>query len=143
MDDERRLIEKLKRIEALFARAGTEGERAAAAGAAERLRSRLAELVVEDPPVEMRFTVPDDWSRQLLLALMRRYGIRPYRYRSQRRTTVRARVPRRFADETLWPEYQELAATLRRYLAEVTDRVIAEAISPESGDEEMRRGKAS
>lgn len=138
MDDERRLIEKLKRIEALFARAGTPGEKAAAAGAADRLRNRIAELAVEDPPIEMKFTVPDDWSRRLLLALMRRYGIRPYRYRQQRRTTVRALVSRRFVDETLWPEYQELAATLRHYLAEVTERVIAEAISPEGGDEEMR-----
>ncbi len=138
MDDERKLIDKLHRIEALFARPGTAGERAAAASAAARLRARLAELSTKDREVEMRFSVADDWSRRLLLALLRRYGIRPYRYHRQRRTTIMARMPRRFADETLWPEYIELSATLRRYLDEVTNRVIAEAISPDTRDEELR-----
>lgn len=138
MDDERKLIDKLHRIEALFARPGTAGERAAAASAAARLRARLAELTTKEREVEMRFSVADDWSRRLLLALLRRYGIRPYRYHRQRRTTIMARMPRRFADQTLWPEYMELSKTLRRYLDEVTNRVIAEAISPDTRDEELR-----
>jgi len=138
LNNERSLIEKLARIEALFARAGTEGERAAAASAAERIRRRLQELAKSDPPVEYRFAVTDGWSRKLLLALLRRYGIHPYRYRSQRRTTVMARVSRSFVEETLWPEFREFNRTLQAYLAEITDRVIAEAISPEGQDEEVR-----
>jgi hypothetical protein len=92
LTDERQLIEKLLRIEALFARAGTAGEKAAAASAAERIRRRLEELSQLDPPIEYRFTVADGWSRKLFLALLRRYGVKPYRYRNQRRTTVMARV---------------------------------------------------
>jgi hypothetical protein len=136
--DERQLIEKLQRIEALFARAGTEGEKAAAAGAAERIRRRLEELAQLDPPVEYRFSVVDGWSRKLFLALLRRYGVRPYRYRNQRRTTVMARVSRRFVQETLWPEFEEFGRVLQSHLAEVTDRIIAQAVSPESQDEEIR-----
>ena len=101
MTDERQLIEKLLRIEALFARAGTDGEKAAAAGAAERIRRRLEELAALDPPIEYRFFVADGWSRKLLLTLLRRYGIKPYRYRNQRHTTVMARVSRRFVQERL------------------------------------------
>jgi len=138
LSDERRLIEKLLRIEALFARPGTDGEKAAAAGAAERLRRRLQELAAIDPPVEYRFSVADGWSRKLLLAMLRRYGVEPYRYRSQRRTTVMARVSRQFVEQTLWPEFQEFSRTLQAHLAEITDRVIAEAVSPESHDEELR-----
>jgi hypothetical protein len=138
LNDERSLIEKLARIEALFARAGTEGERAAAAGAAERIRRRLREVAKSDPPVEYRFAVTDGWSRKLLLALLRRYGIHPYRYRSQRRTTIMARVSRSFVEETLWPEFREFNRTLQAYLSEITDRVIAEAISTEGQDEEVR-----
>jgi len=138
MTDERSLIEKLERIEALFARAGTEGERAAAGEAAERIRRRLREVAKSDPPVEYRFGVTDGWSRKLLLALLRRYGVHPYRYRSQRRTTIMARVSRSFVDETLWPEFCEFNRTLQAYLSEVTDRVIAKAISPEGQDEEVR-----
>ena len=138
MDEEQRLIDKLHRIEALFARAGTPGEKAAAASAAERIRAQLAQVAKKEREVEMRFSVSDDWSRRLFLALLRRYGIRPYRYPRQRRTTVMARMPQSFADGTLWPEYIELAATLRRHLDDVTDRVIARAISPDTADEELR-----
>ena len=38
------------------------------------------------------------------------------------------RVPRRFVDETLWPEYLALSAELEKHLADLTERVIREAI---------------
>jgi hypothetical protein len=136
--DEQRLIDKLHRIEALFARPGTEGERAAAASAVERLRARLRDTTALDPPVEYRFSLADPWARRLFMALLRRYGVTPYRYHSQRRTTVMARVSRRFVDQTLWPEFVELDDTLRTYLTEVTERVIREAIHPDVQDEEVR-----
>jgi hypothetical protein len=63
------------------------------------------------------------------MALLRRYGLDPYRYRRQRRTTVVVRAPRRFVDETLWPEFQELNEVLTAHLDDVTRRVIAEAFS--------------
>lgn len=138
MNDERQLIEKLLRIEALFARPGTEGEKVAAASAAERIRARLAELGKLDPPIEYQFTMADRWSRKLMMALLRRYGLRPYRYRRQRHTTVMVRVSQRFVRETLWPEFEEFNRTLQAYLADVTDRVVAEAICPDDKDEEVR-----
>ena len=52
MTEEQRLIEKLQRIEALFAGAATPGERDAAAQARERIRSRLQGQQQTDPPVE-------------------------------------------------------------------------------------------
>jgi hypothetical protein len=139
--DERQLIEKLRRIETLFARAGTDGEKSAAAGAAERIRLRIQEVAKLDPPVEYRFSVSDGWSRKLLLALLRRYGVETYRYRNQRRTTVMARVSRRFVQETLWPEFEEFSRVLQAHLSEVTDRIIAQAVSPEAQDEEVRSGE--
>lgn len=142
LTDEQRLIEKLHRIEALFARPGTPGEKAAAAGAAERLRARLRQVAAVEPSVEHRFSMPDGWSRRLLVALLRRYGIEPYRYRSQRRTTVMARVSERFVQETLWPEFTELNRTLRAYLDEVTERVVARAICPDTREEDVRADEA-
>lgn len=131
MLDEKRLIEKLRRIEALFARPSTEGERAAAASAMERIRARLRELEKVDSPIEYRFTLPDRWSHRLLVALLRRYGARPYRYPGQRRTTIMAKVSRRFVDETLWPEFEQFHATLVSYIEEVTQRVISQALDTE------------
>jgi hypothetical protein len=49
-----------------------------------------------------------------------------------------AGVSRRFVEETLWPEFEELSRILRAHLSEITDRIIAQAISPESQDEEVR-----
>lgn len=125
---EARLIEKLRAIEALHARPGSEGERQAAANVRERILERLAEVSTEDEPVEYRFSMPDMWSRRVFVALLRRYGIRPYRYRRQRYTTVMAKVSQRFVDDTLWPQYEAFSDSLREYLAEVTDRVVSQVI---------------
>jgi hypothetical protein len=135
--DERTLVEKLRRIEALFAGATTAGERDAAAGARERIQQRLTASTHTDPPREYRFSLADPWARKLFIALLRRYGIRPYRYKRQRSTTVMARVPASFVDDTLWPEFQELAKTLTQYLAEVTDRVIRDGIDGDASDAEV------
>lgn len=126
--DEAKLLEKLRLIEALFAGATTEGERVAAGEAKKRIQLRLAQIEKEDPPVEYRFSLTDMWSRKLFMALCRRYEVRTYRYRGQRRSTLMAQVSQRFLDETLWPEYEQLSKVLRGYLDEITERVIAEAI---------------
>lgn len=89
----------------------------------------------------MRFSLPDDWSRTLFLALLRRYGLAPYRHAGQRRTTVMARVAPTFANEVLWPEFRELHATLRAHLQSVTERVIAQAIHGDQADAEERPGR--
>ena len=93
--DEAKLIEKLRLIEALFAGASTPGEREAAAQARERIRARLEAMKVEEPEVEYRFSLADGWSRRVFVALLRRYGLRPYRYPRQKRNTVMSRGPRK------------------------------------------------
>jgi hypothetical protein len=138
LSTEQQLIEKLRRVEALFARTTFEGERVAAENAIGRIRERLQNLQKSDPPIEYKFTMQDAWSRRLLVALMRRYDIKPYRYHRQRYTTVMARVSVSFVDETLWPEFKELDETLRAYLDEVTSRVIAETIYADSSEAEVR-----
>ena len=70
MSTESQLREKLRKIEALFAGAGTAGERLAAEAALERVRERLAELGRQDPSIEMQFSMPDQWSRHLFLAFV-------------------------------------------------------------------------
>ena len=129
-------MEKLRRIEALHARPGSEGERQAAERARERIKDRLRQLEAEEPPIEFRFSLADQWSRHLFVALLRRYGIPPYRYRGQRRTTVMARLNRAFVNETLWPEFQELQSTLVAYFDALTDRVIEQALEVQAGEAE-------
>jgi len=131
---EAHLRAKLDKIEALFAGAGTAGERAAAGAAAERIRARLRRSAGEERPVEMRFALPDTWSRQLFVALSRRYGLRPYRYRRQRKTTVMLRAPRSFLEGVLWPEFLQINDALTEYLAEVTDRIVREAVHGTTGE---------
>jgi hypothetical protein len=138
MLDEQRLLEKLRRVEALFAGAYAQGEKDAAANAIERIRERLAKLQTEDKPVEFRFTMQDMWSRKLLVALLRRYGITPYRFHGQRYTTVMAQVPKSFVNQTLWPEFEQLSEVLRNYLDEVTERLISQSIHSDASEAEVR-----
>lgn len=134
MSDEERLLQKLQRLEALFAGAYADGERTAAANAIDAIRERLEKLRDSDPPIEYTFTLQDKWSRKLMLALMRRYGIEPYRYRRQRHTTVMAKVPESFVKQTLWPEFQQFSGVLEEYLNEVTNRIIREALGADTSE---------
>lgn len=132
--DEKKLISKLQLIEALHAGAATEGERVAADMARKRILKRLQAIKAEDPPVEYRFSLGDTWSRRVFLALLRRYGLKPYRYRGQRYTTVMVQVSKRFVDETLWPEFEEISKVLNEYLSNVTGRVISEVLHGDSSE---------
>lgn len=135
------LLEKLRKIERLYAGAATAGEKEAAAEAMSRIRNRLGEVAKVDKPIEYKFTLLDGWAKKLFLALLRRYELKPYRYSRQRRNTVMVRVPRSFVNETLWPEFLELSAVLKTYLEEVTNRVITGVIHEDTGDEEEVAGE--
>lgn len=143
MGDEDVLRDKLRKIEALFAGAKTDGERVAAEAAAERIRARLAEAGASEAPVEMRFAIHDPWSRKLFLALSRRYGIEPYRYPRMKRQSIVVKAPRTFVETVLWPEFAQLNEALASYLLGITERVIrdtvhantAEAIERSQGSE--------
>lgn len=137
MNYEQQIIEKLKRIEALYEGTNIEGEKNAAELAMQRLMKKLDEIKKEDPPVEYKFCFDDMWSRKLFVALLRRYGIKPYRYTRQKYTTVMAKVSEKFVNEILWKEYQELNKVLHSYLEEVTERVIRESINTDSSEAEV------
>ncbi len=134
------LLEKLRKIERLYAGATTPGERGAAADAMARITKRLHETSRTEAPIEYKFTLTDAWSKKLFVALLRRYSLKPYRYARQRRTTVMVRVPRSFVDETLWPEFIELSTVLKNYLDQMTERVIREGVHEDATEEEVRTG---
>jgi hypothetical protein len=138
---EQDLLDKLSKIERLYAGAATPGEKEAAADAIARIKRRLGETAKVDRPIEFKFTLADGWSKKLFNALLRRYELKPYRYARQRRTTVMVRVPRSFVNETLWPEFLELSKVLQSYLDEVTERVISGAIHANEGEEEVIAGE--
>ena len=128
------LREKLRKIEALFLGAGTAGERLAAEAALERVREKLADLEEEDPPVELQYSIADQWSRYLFMSLCRRYGLNPYRYHRQRRTTVMVRAPRDFAEQVLWRQFCDLDRDLQAYLNEVTLNLIRDEVYADTSD---------
>lgn len=134
MTEELKLIDKLKKIEALFAGATLDGEKDAAQNAIERIQKKLSEIQKNSADEEFKFSLNNSWSKKLFIALLRRYGLKPYRYRRQRYTTVMVKVPASFVNETLWPEFQELNQTLTTYLESTTERIISECIFSDSSE---------
>jgi len=108
MTSEQELREKLRKISALFAGATTAGERDAAVAAIGRVQKALIAVAPTEPSVEMHFKFPDHWHRRLFVALCRRHGLEPYRYRRQRHTTVVVRAPDSFINKILWPEFLQI-----------------------------------
>ena len=135
MDEYSKLLDKLLRIEALHAGATTDGERSAAADALRRTTERLRSLERTEQPVEYQFSLNSTWSRKLFLALLRRYGFHPYRYKRQRWNTIMVRIPPSFAGQ-LWPEFVALDKALCEHLDELAEKIIAEAISRDTSEAE-------
>lgn len=136
MSIEQQLRERLRKVESLYFGAATFGERQAAGAAAERLKAKLEEFNRREPSEEMKFTLPDQWSARLFVALCRRHGLRPYRYPRQRNTTILVRAPRRFFDAVILRQFSEIHADLWRHFEETTDRVIREAVYADASDAE-------
>ena len=127
--EESKLLERLRLIEALHAGATSTGEKVAAAEARKRIQARLASIAKEDPPIEFRFSLVDGWSAQAVrgaVPALRREAVSlpgPAAHDPDGPAS-----PRRFVEDTLWPEFQELSGVLRAHLEEVTDRLISSAI---------------
>jgi hypothetical protein len=134
MTPEQSLREKQRKIESLFGDAATKGEKVAAGAAADRTLNRLGQVAGKEKSIEAKFSITDTWSRQLFVALCRRYGLRPFLYRRMHRQTIIIKAPKSFVEQVLWPEFEELDAALVAYLSEITERVICEEVHGETAD---------
>lgn len=127
------LHERLAKLENLFRRAGTAGERDAAGAAIDRLKERLkTERTTLE--VELKLSLPDVWSVRLFIAVCRKHNVRPYRYPRQRRTTVMVRISERFFDDVVWAEFSRLQTELEIYFEETVDHLISAAMHSDGDD---------
>jgi hypothetical protein len=141
MRDREDIRERLAKLEALFARGATEGERAAAGAALDRLQARLdlAGDQVEEPEIELQYSLPDVWSVHLFVALCRKHGVQPYRYPRQRRTTVMVRVRKTAFEQTIAAEFQTLHRELTTYFGEMVNHLIANVMQSDGDDETLEQ----
>jgi hypothetical protein len=91
------------------------------------------------PVEEFRFSLPSARSQVLFCALLKRCGVKAYRYRGQKRSTINARVSKRFVDELLWPQYREFASILDTFFDGLAFQVISDTIGPGPFQVEVRR----
>ena len=131
------LLERLRKVEALYAGATSPGERAAAAAAAARLTERLQQSESERE-VEWRFSLPDPWKRRLFMALCRKHKLEPYRYYRQRRVTLMVRASPALLECVVLPEFEQFSALLGSYLEDVTTRVLREVLKQDDVEESLR-----
>ena len=127
------LLEKIRKIEALIEGAKTEGEKNAAISAKNRLSNRK----LKEHPLEIKeYTLytPDSWHKKLLLAICRKHGIQPYRYKRQKYTTVMVQINEDFLNNILWEEYLEYSRHLEILVEEITDNLIRKIHKDEEED---------
>jgi len=145
MRDQDDIREKLAKLEALFSRGATAGERAAAGAALERLQSRLdIDAPSQDEPViELQYSLPDIWAVRLFVALCRKHDVKPYRYPRQRRTTVMVRVQQTRFEQTIAREFQTLHRELTSYFNETLNHLIANVMKSDGDDENLEQRQIS
>jgi len=126
------LIDRIRKVEALFSGTDSPGEKQAAHSALERLQAQLK--AAPAPPVEFKFKIDDPWKRQLFVALCRRNNLYPYRLARQRAPTVMVRTTRPMVDQILWPQFLELSKLLHTYLDEATRDIISRGVHGDLSD---------
>ena len=120
------IIDKIRKVEALYTGTDSKGEMQAARSALDRLQAQLS--AVPEEAVEFQFSLPDPWKRQLFLALLRRHGLKPFRLPRQRTSTIMVRVPRSVLDTVIWPQFTQLSSLLHDYLSEATRDIITRSV---------------
>lgn len=133
-----KLLEKIRKIEALIEGAKKDGERRSAILARERIENRLSKERKQDI-LEYSLYTPGNWHKKLLLAICGKYGIKPYRYKGQKYTTVMVKIDKVFLNDVLWKEYIEYSELLEKIVDEVTQNVIRKIHAIE--DEDIIYGK--
>ena len=140
MNHHEEIRDKLAKLEALFARGATAGERAAAGAALERMQARLDAIGRKaEPDVELQYILPDSWAVRIFVALCRKHGVTPYRYPRQRRTTVMVRTNKADFERTIATEFRMLHRELTRYFDEMVDHLIAGAMQSDGNTETLEQ----
>lgn len=124
---------RLAKLETLFRRSGTDGERAAAGAAIGRIKERLQSDRGEKP-IELKFSLPDVWSVRLFVAVCRKHDVAPYRYPRQRRTTVMVRTSERYFTDVVWSEFSDLHSELAIWFEDTVSHLISEVMRSDGDD---------
>lgn len=113
------LADKIRKIEALIASTSSEGERRAAELAKQRLQEKTL-----SQPIEYSIRTDGHWKKRLFMALCQKYGLTPYRYSGQKRTTTMVRVAKPFMDQVVWPEYLKYSAAFDELAFEIINDLV-------------------
>ncbi|MEA3443462.1 MAG: hypothetical protein U9R19_01905 [Bacteroidota bacterium] len=125
-----KILEKIKKIEALILGASTDGEKNAAELAKQRILDKYQGIENIRNAKEFKLMTADSWHHKLLLAICRKYGVKPYRYHRQKLSTVMIKVNEDFLDDVLWKEYTEYSDHLSKLIEEITDGLIDKINKP-------------
>jgi hypothetical protein len=132
------LADKIRKVEALLARAGSEGERQAAALA----RQRLLQKIVQSP-IEYTVKVDSHWKKRLFLAVCGKHKVHTYRYKGQKNTTTMVRISKDFMDTVLWPEFNQYSKAFDELANDIMHDLISKIYEVKEEDEVVVAGELS
>jgi hypothetical protein len=130
------LADKIRKVEALLARAATEGERQAAFLARQRLLQKVDQL-----PVEYTVTNGSHWKKRLFVAICAKHNLHTYRYKGQKHTTTMVRVTKGFMDLVLWPEFKQYAEAFDELAQDILHDLITKIHKVNDEDEVVVAGE--
>lgn len=112
------ILDKLAKIEALIAKASSQGEFQAAVLAKNRVLSSLVERQAQ-VDIEYKITMDSPWKKRLFVALCNKRGLETYRYYRQKYTTTNVKVSQIIMEKELWPEYIRFAKILEELVEDI------------------------
>lgn len=126
--DEKKVRETIRKVEAQRDSTPFDAERETACRMLETLRAKLAAAREQGSLMEISYSLMNEWERRVLFTLCRHYGLRTFRRRGQRQSTVIVLVSASFQHGTLWPHFVQLTQTLDPLVDGVVSQFLRESI---------------
>jgi hypothetical protein len=94
------------------------------------MMARCRQLAAAADVGNFQVSLKSDTEQLVFLALLTRYGLKPFRYRKQHKTTVMVRLSKQLMDETIMPIFNDVMAALNERIS-LLIKELAPAITTE------------
>ncbi len=132
--NEQDLVSKLLAVEARLAPPVIDDEAEAAPDPRTRILQRREAIERTDPPIEHHFQIKEPHQRRVFTALLRRYGLVPYRYPRQSERDVMVQLSMAFESQLLAPIHAEMKAEVAAFFVASMERVAGQALYWDTSD---------
>lgn len=97
----------------------------------EPFKKKLKDISHLEEIYEIIVNTKTDWNRQIFLALCEKYNLEPYRYKGEKKTTIKLETTMDFMENILWPDYKKFTKIYHKSMEDILKKCIEKILYKE------------